>query len=190
MKIMSRFRLVMSKPAPSNDATPYHSKAGRFLYPIEHLSKKTQSYKKNPIAWAFLVAPQKASKKSQATRKACLPCGRAAFLLLTAEKVSRESPLVALFDLSLPPQPAGYTRFPFTANRSQSDAVSRRKPARHPRYPRHPWLIYGSPCPWPRPKPPSRMLRPALSPTHGWRGNRWCYGEVAASCASQPAGCG
>jgi len=120
--------------------------------------------------WAFLVAPQNPPKKSQdyekrpprhftqpavmqsdafscttpkfiqATRKACLPSRRAAFLLLKAEKVSRESPLVALFDLSLPPQPAGYTRFPFTANRSQSDAVSRRKPARHP------WLIYGSPC--------------------------------------------
>jgi len=108
MKIMSEFRLVMSNPASSNDATCCHSKAGRFLYQIENSSKKTQSYKKNPVGRAFLVAPQKVAKKSQDYKKR-LPRHFAQIVALQLDAFSCTTPKFIQATNKYPRKPAGTT---------------------------------------------------------------------------------
>jgi hypothetical protein len=132
----------------------------------QQTSKSTNNSILNPGAWAFLVMPQKAAKKSQeyeekppchfsqsavmqadafsctppnfiqATRKACLPTRRAALFLLKSEKESRKNPLVSLFNLYPSAQVVVISELPFSSTHPTFATVRRKIEALS--HPRHP----------------------------------------------------
>jgi len=97
----------MSKWTPSIHVTRCHSKAGRFLYRLEHSSAQTQSYKETPIILG------------------CMDKERCGFSCTTVKLVAKTRQ-VAVFNLYPSLQPIDNATLPFTTNSLKFATVTRK----------------------------------------------------------------